>query len=108
MSDAVTWSAMALAIGAVISIITFWTRYSDRLTKAEARAHAAELAAKDAKDAAKEASDRLIKAEARAHAAEQTALDAKDAAKEAKQDVAIQTAAFGLYREKVASEYVQR
>jgi len=29
-------------------------------------------------------------------------------AKEAKQDIAIQAAAFGLYREKVAAEYVQR
>jgi hypothetical protein len=80
MNDAVTWAAMATAIGAVISIVTFWTRYSDRLTKAEGRATAAEKAA----------------------------TDAKETAKEAKQDVAIQAAAFGLYREKVAAEYVQR
>lgn len=44
-SDVVTWGAVAIAIGSMLSIIGFWTRYSDRVTKAEARAAASELAA---------------------------------------------------------------
>jgi hypothetical protein len=48
MNDAVTWSAIAIAIGSVISIITFWTRYSDRITKAH---ETAEQAKKDAHEA---------------------------------------------------------
>jgi hypothetical protein len=80
MTDAVTWSAMVIAIGAAISIITFWTGYSDRITKAEARAQAAVDAAKDAKAAAKEANDKI----------------------------AIQAAAFALHRAKVAAESVHR
>lgn len=61
MSDVVTWAAMATAIGAVLSIVTFWTRYSDRLTKADARALAAEKAAEDAKVEAKEAKAEFVK-----------------------------------------------
>lgn len=49
MNDAVTWGAIAVAIGSVISIITFWTRYSDRITKAH---DIAEQAKKEAHDAA--------------------------------------------------------
>ncbi len=45
MNDAVTWTAIVAAIGALGTIITFWTRYSDRITKAEAAAAAAGNAA---------------------------------------------------------------
>jgi hypothetical protein len=45
MPEVVTWAAVAVAIGSVISILTFWTRYSDRITEAEAEAKAAEQAA---------------------------------------------------------------
>jgi hypothetical protein len=44
-AEAVTWAALAVAIGAGLSIIGFWTRYSDRLTRAEASAKVAEDAA---------------------------------------------------------------
>jgi hypothetical protein len=49
--DVVTWSAVAVGIGAVISIVTFWTRYSDRLTAAKAKADEAIKAAEEAKQA---------------------------------------------------------
>ena len=42
--DVVTWGAVVLAIGAVISIVTFWTRYSDRLTASKAKADEAKEA----------------------------------------------------------------
>jgi hypothetical protein len=44
--DAVTWAALAVAIGSVLSLIGFWTRYSDRITKAEAAADTASILAK--------------------------------------------------------------
>jgi hypothetical protein len=44
-AEAVTWAALAVAIGSVLSLIGFWTRYSDRITKAEAAAHAASILA---------------------------------------------------------------
>ena len=43
--EVVTWVALAAAIGSGLSILTFWTRYSDRVTKADAKAEAAEQAA---------------------------------------------------------------
>lgn len=43
--DVITWGAMAVAIASVMSVLTFWTRYSDRITKAEGRAGVAETAA---------------------------------------------------------------
>ena len=44
-AEAVTWAALADAIGSVLSLIGFWTRYSDRITKTEAAAHAASILA---------------------------------------------------------------
>lgn len=41
--EAVTWAALATAIAAGLSLIGFWTRYSDRITKAEAAAHGASI-----------------------------------------------------------------
>ncbi|MGY3527677.1 hypothetical protein [Bradyrhizobium sp. USDA 4452] len=52
MSDAVvTWGAIVAAIGVLGTIITFWTRYSDRITKAEAAAAAAGTAVAEVKRA---------------------------------------------------------
>ena len=48
MENVITWGALAIAIGSILSIITFWTRYSDRITKAEGRAAQAEDSAKAA------------------------------------------------------------
>lgn len=80
MTDVVTWGAIAVAVGSMISIITFWTRYSDRITKAEAAAKAAKDIAEEAKKDAHEASEKL----------------------------AILAASFSLYREQVAKEYIHR
>lgn len=43
--EAVTWAAVTTAVVSLISILTFWTRYSDRITKAESKAEVAEQAA---------------------------------------------------------------
>jgi len=48
VENVITWGALAIAIGSILSIITFWTRYSDRITKAEGRAASAEAAAQAA------------------------------------------------------------
>jgi hypothetical protein len=80
MNDAITWSASAVALGAISAIIGFWTRYSDRLTKADTKAIAAREAAEDAKKEAKTAQDRI------------TLLDQ----------------AFALYRERVAHDYTHK
>ncbi|MGY3482206.1 hypothetical protein ACVW1C_000089 [Bradyrhizobium sp. USDA 4011] len=72
MSDAVTWGAIAAAIGLLLTIIGFWTRYSDRITKAEAAAGAAATAAASAAAAAAE-----VKREAREAAEEARTLAAK-------------------------------
>lgn len=40
----VTWAALVASVLCLISILTFWGRYSDRLTKAESAASAAVLA----------------------------------------------------------------
>ncbi|WP_338701925.1 hypothetical protein V5279_21515 [Bradyrhizobium sp. 26S5] len=83
MSDAVTWGAIAAAIGLLLTIIGFWTRYSDRITKAEAAAAAAATAAAGAATAAaevKRAAEIAIaeaKREAQAAAEEARALAAK-------------------------------
>lgn len=78
--DIVTWGAVALAIGSVISIVTFWTRYSDRITKAEAIAKNAIEVAQEAKKDAHETSEKI----------------------------AILSASFGLYREQIARDYIHR
>lgn len=80
MNDVVTWSAVAIAIGAAVSIVTFWTRYSDRITKAEGQTKAAREIAEEAKK------------------------DAHEAAQKAE----ILGAAFGLYREQIARDYIHR
>jgi exonuclease VII small subunit len=77
MNDVITWGAMATAVGSVIAIVGFWTRYSDRLTKADAKAASAKEAAEEAKRDAKAAEVR----------------------------VSLLDQAFGLYRERVALEY---
>jgi biopolymer transport protein ExbB/TolQ len=77
MNDVITWGALATALGSTSAIIGFWTRYSDRLTKADTKAVAAKEAAEDAKKDAKAAQDR----------------------------VSLLDQAFGLYRERVALEY---
>lgn len=46
--DVVTWGAVIAAVGSMLSLIGFWTRYSDRITKAEGKAAAAESAAQAA------------------------------------------------------------
>jgi len=58
VSDAVTWGAVAVAIGSLISIVTFWTRYSDRLTAAKAKADEAIKEADEAKQVAAAANAR--------------------------------------------------
>lgn len=80
MNDVITWASLVAAIGSISAIIGFWTRYSDRLTKAEAAAESARLAAVDARAEAKGAHDRI------------NLLDQ----------------AFGLYRERVAHDYASR
>ena len=48
MTDAITWGALALAMGSMLSILGFWTRYSDRITRAEEKAEAAKTSAQAA------------------------------------------------------------
>jgi hypothetical protein len=49
MSEAVvTWAALGGAVLALLTIITFWTRYSDRITRAETEAEAAKTSAQAA------------------------------------------------------------
>jgi hypothetical protein len=43
--DVVTWASVAVAVGSLLAILRFWNSYSDRITKAEGRAKAAEDAA---------------------------------------------------------------
>ena len=72
-----------LLIGAIapsIAIISFWTRFSDRITKAEEKAKAATEIAQEARVGAHECSEKL----------------------------ALQGAQFSLYREQVAKEYIHR
>jgi len=71
---------VATALGAVSAIIGFWTRYSDRITKADAKAEAAQKAADEGKAAAKLLEERL----------------------------GIVTAQFSLYREQAVEKYVGR
>ena len=79
-TDVITWGALLTALGSVSAIIGFWTRCSDRLTKADAKAVAAREVAEDAKKEAKAAQDR----------------------------VSILDQAFALYRERVAQDYTSR
>jgi biopolymer transport protein ExbB/TolQ len=80
MNEAITWASAVVAIGSLLSILKFWTSYSDRTTKSEA-------AAKTANDIAQEA---------------------KKDAHEAFEKVAVLAASFSLYREQVAREYIHR
>ena len=80
MNDIVTWASLAGAVGSVSAIIGFWTRYSDGLTKADAKAGAAEKAAEEAKKEVKEALEKI----------------------------AILAAQFALYREQVLEKFVNR
>jgi len=74
--DVVTWGAVAVAIGAVISIVTFWTRYSDRLTSARAKADEAIKQTEEAKQAAAGLQNDIRNASAEMHSSiEKTAAD---------------------------------
>lgn len=57
--DVVTWGAAIAAIMALLSIIGFWTRFSDRITKAENKATAAEEDAKEARKALAECDSKV-------------------------------------------------
>ena len=72
--------AIAGSASACVAILTFWIRFSDRITKAEATADEALKAAEQSKRDHQENADRL----------------------------AIQTASFSLYREQIAREYIHR
>jgi DNA-binding protein H-NS len=72
--------AVGSLAGSSIAILTFWMKFSDRITTANGTAERAEAVAQDAK---------------------------KDA-HETAQSLAIQTAAFSLYREQIAKEYIHR
>lgn len=76
--------ALIVGVGSVcvsgIAIVTFWMRFSDRISKAD-------NTAKTALDIAQEA---------------------KKDAHEASEKIALQTLAFGLYREQIAREYIHR
>jgi hypothetical protein len=76
--------ALVVGLGSLsvssIAILTFWMRFSDRITKADAKA------------------DKAI----------DTAEDAKKNAHEASEKVVLLSAAFSLYREQVAREYIHR
>lgn len=72
--------AIASLCGSAIAILTFWMKFSDRIVTAGATANHAETLAKEAKDHAHETATTL----------------------------AIQTAAFSLFREQVAKEYIHR
>jgi hypothetical protein len=53
--DVATWGSIVVALGCAVSIIGFWTRFSDRITKAETKAAAAADALAEAKRKAEEA-----------------------------------------------------
>lgn len=79
----IEWSTIAAGASVcamAIAFATFWVKFGGRLARAEA----------DAK------------------AAQKTADVAVDAAKEANEKVVVLSAAFGLYREQVAKEYIHR
>ena len=59
--EVVTWGAAIAAIGALLSIVGFWTRFSDRITEAENKATSAEEDAREARKALSE-SDSTIHA----------------------------------------------
>lgn len=80
MTDVVTWGAVAVALGSLLSILKFYGSASDRITKAE--------------NAAKTALD--------------TAQEAKKDAHETNEKVILMSASFALYREQIAREYIHR
>jgi hypothetical protein len=80
MNDVLTWGALVAAAGAVVGLVTFWVNRGRAEGETAAKATAALEAAADAKRVALEAHTRLA------------ALDAS----------------FGLYRERIAAEYVSR
>jgi biopolymer transport protein ExbB/TolQ len=80
MTDVVTWGAVAIAIGSLLSILKFYGSASDRIAKTEASAKSASETAQEAKKDAHEASEKL----------------------------AILAASFSLYREQIAREYIHR
>lgn len=69
----------SLAVSAT-AILTFWMKFSDRITKADAKAERAETIAQEAKTDAHEANEKI----------------------------SLQSAAFALYREQVARDYIHR
>jgi hypothetical protein len=79
-----TLIATCVGLGSIcmsgIGILTFWMRFSDRITKADAKADKAIGASEDAKANAHEANEKTV----------------------------LLSAAFSLYREQVAREYIHR
>lgn len=74
---------VGLASGAIVAgftVLSFWLRFSDRITKAHARADAAMVVAEEARAEAKEGSEKTT----------------------------LLSASFGIYREQVAREYIHR
>jgi hypothetical protein len=70
-----------------ITIVTFWMNFATKIANNKAAAEAAATAAKSAMEIAQEA---------------------KKDAHEASEKIAIQSVAFGLYREQIAREYIHR
>jgi hypothetical protein len=80
MGDVLTWGALIAAAGSLVALITFWVNRGRAEGESAARVAAAEAVAADAKRIAIEAHTRLAALEA----------------------------SFGLYRERIAAEYVSR
>lgn len=80
-------TAAAAVAGSLGAVITFWMNFATKIANNKAAAEAAAIAAKAAMDIAQEA---------------------KKDAHEASEKIAIQSVAFGLYREQIAREYIHR
>jgi hypothetical protein len=78
--DTATIVALFGIMASGAAILTFWMRFSDRITKADGKAQAAREIAEEAKKDAHEANEKL----------------------------ALMSATFALYREQVAKEYIHR
>lgn len=80
MGDVLTWGALIAALGSVITLVTFWVNRGRAEGEATAKVEQALGAARDAKQIAIEAHSKIGMLEA----------------------------AFGIYRERIAAEYVSR
>jgi len=92
MTEILSWIGIALAaVVPTLAVIGFWMRLASRITLAESTARAAKEEAESAAKAAKEEVERLA-----------------GAIKEANDKIAILQAAFALYSEQIAREYIHR